>query len=72
MLIFDHQGKATGKLRGKRFNGQEKLRRVLECINNPKKLYAYGDSNGAQEILSYATHPYYRTLTRFFSWQAVL
>ncbi|MCW8398017.1 HAD-IB family hydrolase [Legionella sp. PATHC038] len=59
-IDFDPQGKATGKLRGKSCNGQEKLRRVLECINNPKTLYAYGDSNGDKEILNYATHPYYR------------
>ncbi len=59
-IDFDHQGKATGTLRGKSCNGPEKLRRVLECIDNPQKLYAYGDSSGDREILNYATHSYYR------------
>lgn len=59
-IEFDANGQATGKLQGKSCHGKEKLRRVLELIDKPKVVYAYGDSEGDHDILKFATHSYYR------------
>jgi len=55
-------GCLTGRLMGKNCYGPEKLVRLkerynLECYS---EIYVYGDSRGDREILSIATHPFYR------------
>lgn len=60
-IAFNQQGLATGNLDGKSCYGEEKLKRVIELIGNePKIIYAYGDSGGDKAILNYATYPHYR------------
>lgn len=56
-------GRVSGKLLGKNCFGAEKVRRLEELLG-PRSgytLYAYGDSRGDKELLSYADHAYYRT-----------
>lgn len=61
-LAFDHEGKATGKLEGLNCRKGEKVRRLKELVGplNQYVIYAYGDSDGDQELLEAATHPFYR------------
>ncbi len=57
-------GRITGKLAGENCFGAEKVRR-LEALLGPRSgytLYAYGDSKGDRELLSYADHAYYRRI----------
>ena len=57
-------GRITGKLAGANCFGAEKVRR-LEALLGPRSgymLYAYGDSRGDRELLSYADHAYYRQM----------
>lgn len=46
----------TGKFLTKNCYGQEKVNRLLQCVPNRDEyyLYAYGDSRGDKEILSFA------------------
>jgi HAD superfamily hydrolase (TIGR01490 family) len=63
-LAIDQNNNITGYLEGKNCWGQEKERRLSELIG-PKEnyiLYAYGDSQGDQELLSLADYPYYRKM----------
>jgi phosphatidylglycerophosphatase C len=56
----------SGKLKGLNCWGKEKVRR-LETLFGPKSgylLYAYGDSRGDQELLSFADYPHYQTFTQ--------
>jgi phosphatidylglycerophosphatase C len=62
-IEFNMDHRATGYLEGKSCNGKEKLRRVLELVGHPQIVYAYGDSQGDQELLNYATYAYYREFT---------
>jgi phosphatidylglycerophosphatase C len=59
----DERGCFTGKLAGLNCWGPEKQRRLEELLGPREgyQLYAYGDSRGDQELLSYATYPFYRT-----------
>ena len=61
-LQVDRQGNITGKLNGRNCWGPEKKRRLLRLIGTHKKydLYVYGDSQGDQDMLEMADHPFYR------------
>ncbi|USQ15491.1 HAD-IB family hydrolase (plasmid) [Legionella lytica] len=60
-IHFDTQNVASGTIHGQSCNGAEKLNRVLELIGNePRIIYAYGDSSGDAEMLAYATHAHYQ------------
>lgn len=52
----------TGKFSTPNCFGQEKVNRVLSCFNleEYESIYAYGDSKGDAELLTLATHRYYR------------
>ena len=55
-------GIITGKLASRNCYGQEKVNRLLELYpdKDQYEIYAYGDSEGDQELLAIATHSYYR------------
>jgi len=55
-------GRVTGKLSGANCYGIEKVRRLETLLGERTgySLYAYGDSRGDKELLSFADHPYYR------------
>ena len=55
------EGRVTGKLRGQNCRGAEKVRRLQELLGSEKsyELYAYGDSPGDRELLSYADHQFF-------------
>lgn len=59
---FDEQGLVTGRLKGFNCIGHEKVRRLQELLGYKKNytLYAYGNSHGDKELLSYADHPFYK------------
>lgn len=60
-IHFNSHDVASGMIQGKSCNGAEKLNRVLELIGNePRLIYAYGDSSGDAEMLAYATHAHYK------------
>ncbi|CAM4497068.1 MAG: hypothetical protein LEGION0403_FIIPPAGN_01712 [Legionella sp.] len=60
-IDFNSHDVASGTIHGQSCNGAEKLTRVLEIIGNePRLIYAYGDSSGDAEMLAYATHAHYR------------
>ncbi|WP_133137433.1 HAD-IB family hydrolase [Legionella rowbothamii] len=60
-IHFNSHDVASGAIQGQSCYGAEKLNRVLELIGNePRLIYAYGDSSGDAEMLAYATHPHYR------------
>ncbi len=60
-IHFNSHNVASGTIYGKSCYGAEKLNRVLELIGNePRLIYAYGDSSGDAEMLDYATHMHYR------------
>jgi phosphatidylglycerophosphatase C len=52
----------TGRFKGRNCDGPEKVRRLLEIF--PKRdqytLFAYGDSRGDEELLSFADHAFFR------------
>ena len=52
----------TGRIHGKNNYGPEKYRRVKEEIDLSRfeEIHVYGDSRGDREMLSIATHAYYR------------
>jgi HAD superfamily hydrolase (TIGR01490 family) len=63
-LETQEDGRITGKLSGANCFGIEKVRR-LEALLGAREgytLYAYGDSRGDRELLSYADYPYYRII----------
>jgi HAD superfamily hydrolase (TIGR01490 family) len=55
----------TGEFLTPNCYGKEKLRRILlhipQLLNQYSEIYVYGDSQGDNELLSLATHPFYRT-----------
>ena len=55
-------GCITGKLSGANCFGIEKVRRLETLLGNRDNytLYAYGDSRGDRELLSWADHPFYQ------------
>lgn len=55
-------GKITGNFLTKNCHGPEKVSRLLEKYPNRSNyiLFAYGDSNGDKELLSFADHKFYR------------
>jgi HAD superfamily hydrolase (TIGR01490 family) len=55
-LAFDEEGRCNGKLLGKNCWGEEKVVRLQETFGSKERyfLYAYGDSRGDKELLSYA------------------
>lgn len=61
-LEADSRGVATGKLLGNNCRGLEKVRRLQELLGQRPvhEVYAYGDSTGDRELLSFADKPYYR------------
>lgn len=61
-LESDSNGLLTGKLHGINCRRNEKTRRLQEVLGCREEyiLYAYGDSEGDQELLSMADHPFYR------------
>ena len=63
-LEVDQNDHVTGQLVGANCWGPEKERRLLELLGPRENfiLYAYGDSQGDQELLSMADHPYYRKM----------
>ncbi len=64
-LEIDAKGIITGNFSGKNCKGDEKVRRLEECVNDLEKheIYAYGDSRGDKEILAIADHPFYKSFT---------
>jgi len=61
-LEMQESGGIAGKLSGANCYGIEKVRR-LEALLGAREsysLYAYGDSRGDRELLSFADHAYYR------------
>ena len=63
-LAIDQNGNITGLLEGKNCWGAEKERRLFELMGSKKDytLYAYGDSQGDEELLSKADYPFYRKM----------
>jgi HAD superfamily hydrolase (TIGR01490 family) len=61
-LEFDSNNKFTGKFNGKNCNGNEKVVRYKNIYPNRDNniIYAYGDSNGDREMLSFADFGYFR------------
>lgn len=55
-------GSITGNLSGGNCFGGEKVRRLDGLLGSREDyiLYAYGDSRGDKELMSFADHPYYR------------
>jgi phosphatidylglycerophosphatase C len=61
-LEIQKNGGTAGKLYGANCYGIEKVRRLEALLGTREgySLYAYGDSRGDRELLSFANHPYYR------------
>lgn len=59
-------GDVTGKLSGENCFGVEKVRRLEAMLGNRMSytLYAYGDSRGDRELLSFADYPYYQKIPK--------
>ena len=55
-------GLITGRFQGRNCNGPEKVRRFLEIFPERDRytLFAYGDSEGDKELLSFADHAFFR------------
>jgi len=64
-LEFSSSEKVTGKLLGPNCRSQEKVNRLIQQLGplQTYTLYAYGDSQGDQELLASADFPYYRTFS---------
>lgn len=56
-LLYNSDGKFTGRIRGKNCNGKEKVCRIEERINLKEydTIYAYGDTSGDKDMLGIAT-----------------
>jgi len=54
--------RVTGLIQGHNNYGPEKLRRIRQEVHldDYEEIYAYGDSRGDREMLSIATHPFYK------------
>jgi phosphatidylglycerophosphatase C len=65
-LEKQEDGRITGKLSGANCFGIEKVRRLeaLLGVREDYILYAYGDSRGDRELLSWADYPYYRQIPK--------
>lgn len=62
-LEVTSSGKVTGRLEGLNCRGEEKVCQLKKNIGNERViLYAYGDSDGDRELLTFADYPYYRKL----------
>lgn len=63
--IAEVNGNLTGYLVGNNCWGKEKVRRLEAWAGERDKyvLWAYGDSEGDKELLAFADHPFYRSLT---------
>lgn len=63
-LEVDDGKKITGRLVGLNCRGAEKVRRLKELMGGEKnyELYAYGDSQGDRELLSFADHKFIRKI----------
>ncbi len=61
-LDMRKDGSITGNLSGGNCFGSEKVRRLEGLLESREHyiLYAYGDSRGDKELMSFADHPYYR------------
>lgn len=68
-LELTEEGMITGKLLGVNCWGPQKLYRLMAYLGSKEnyQLYAYGDSQGDDEILQFADFPFYRTFPRFLS-----
>jgi phosphatidylglycerophosphatase C len=55
-------GKITGKIKGRNCYGPEKKERILERLvpSDYDTISVYGDTSGDKEMLTLATHQYYR------------
>lgn len=63
----DEYGIVTGCLKGSNCRGPEKVRQ-LEKLLGPRSgyiLYAYGDSNGDHDLLSFADYPFYKKMPNY-------
>lgn len=60
----DRDGKVTGFLIGSNCRSEEKVRRLEESVGpiDEYELFAYGDSDGDQELLEAADHSFYRRM----------
>ena len=57
-LEMDADGRATGDIVGTNVRGPEKARRLREYLGaSPSEMWAYGDSDGDEELLAMADHP---------------
>lgn len=63
-LQVTRSGEITGRLFGKNCWGPEKCERLDALLGEREEyhLYAYGDSRGDHDLLSYADHPFYRRM----------
>lgn len=60
-IACDGKGTLTGKLNGKSCYGPEKVNRIKQVLPGfDDVIYAYGDSAGDKEMLSFATYSFYR------------
>jgi phosphatidylglycerophosphatase C len=59
---IDSSGKLTGQLQGLNCWGPEKVRRLQQLLHQREHyvIYAYGDSKGDHDLLTYADFPVYR------------
>ena len=63
LLEIDSQSRVTGKLLGKNCRGQEKVSQLKKLIGEKEnyELWAYGDSDGDEDLLQFADHQFYST-----------
>jgi HAD superfamily hydrolase (TIGR01490 family) len=56
------EGRLTGKIDGVNCHGKEKVNRIRSAVDLLKydRIYAFGDSAGDRQMLSLATHPFYK------------
>ncbi len=61
-LLYDEEGRFTGKIDGKNNNGPEKARRIQTelTLSLFEEIYAYGDTAGDREMLALAHHAEYK------------
>lgn len=61
--ILTENGRISGRLQTPNCNGNEKVRRITSflCLDDYRRIYAYGDSDGDQPMLSLAHESFYRS-----------